>query len=67
MGGVGLEACDDAFYNEGFWNDTDAQMVYHEGGMYFIRNDGKLYRYDFAEDEITERELLWLKSAEGGA
>ena len=50
----GLEACDDAFYNEGFWNDTDAQMVYHEGGMYFIRNDGKLYRHDFAEDEITE-------------
>ncbi|MEY8427362.1 transglutaminase domain-containing protein [Lachnospiraceae bacterium 46-15] len=50
----GLEACDDAFYNESFWNDTDAQMIYHEGGMYFIRNDGKLYRHDFAEDEITE-------------
>lgn len=50
----GLEVCDDAFYNESFWNDTDAQMVYHEGGMYFIRNDGKLYRHDFAEDEITE-------------
>lgn len=50
-------ACTDTTYDNYFWRDVRAPLVYHEGGWYYIDNsDGRIYRYDFS---IGTREFLF--------
>lgn len=53
------ERCTDTTYDNAYWNNTNTQMIYYEGGWYFLGNtDRSLYKHDKTHDITTKGESM---------